>query len=337
MNSPTESFSTAESGNPESNSAGTSSPGSPFSWADDGAAVAVSLDGVPILAYAYAPNDPQVESPRPYFHPVRTRTGDLVTAYRPHDHVWHKGIAWSLPHLGPDNFWGGPSYRRGQDYQWLPNNGAMRHRELRKMTDDGGRFSFSHTLQWITQQGSLVVEEERTFEVVPGADASYVLVFDSAMSNVSGEDIHIGSPTTEGRDNAGYGGLFWRGPRSFAGGAIIGPGGATGEELRGQRAPWLSFVGQHDETCRYSTVVMVDQPGSEHGEPEWFARSEPFACMGPAPFFSQEVLFKAGSTLRYRYGVVIADGESDAVRAEALATTAREVLAGAPASPAAGR
>lgn len=301
-----------------------------LTWTDDGAAVVISLDGVDVLTYTYAADDPQEESPRPYFHPVRTRSGDLVSAYRPHDHVWHKGIAWSLPHLGPDNFWGGPSYRRGQDYQWLPNNGAMRHGGIIiEAMHDGGAFAFAHTLQWITQQGSLVVEEERSFQVVPGTDSSYTLVFETGMTNVSGEEIHIGSPTTEGRDNAGYGGLFWRGPRSFAGGTIIGPGGATGEELRGQRAPWLSFVGQHDETCRFSTVVMVDDPGSAHPEPEWFARSEPFACMGPAPFFSQEVLFPAGSTLHFRHAVVIADGQSDAARAEALATAAREILAGA--------
>jgi hypothetical protein len=309
-------------------------PAKPLSWTDDGAAVEVSLGGVPVLTYTYAADDPQEESPRPYFHPVRTRGGDLVSAYRPHDHVWHKGIAWSLPHLGPDNFWGGPSYRRGKDYQWLPNNGAMRHRELLKAADDDGTFTFAQRLQWITQPGSLVVEEERSFQVVPGTDTSYTLVFESAMTNVSGEDIHIGSPTTEGRENAGYGGLFWRGPRSFAGGTIMGPGGATGEELRGQRAPWLCFVGQHDESCRFSTVVMVDDPASGQPEPEWFARSEPFACMGPAPFFSQEVLFRAGSTLRFRYGVVIADGTSDAGRAEALAAAARNVLAHASASPA---
>ncbi|TLM83169.1 PmoA family protein [Pseudarthrobacter sp. NamE5] len=312
-------------------SAGTTAAEAPknqVTWTDDGTAVVIFLDGMDVLTYTYTADDPQEESPRPYFHPVRTRSGDLVSAYRPHDHVWHKGIAWSLPHLGADNFWGGPSYRRGQDYQWLPNNGAMRHRELVKATDDGGTFAFAHTLQWVTQQGSLVVEEERSFQVVPGTDGSYTLIFETAMTNVSGEEIHIGSPTTEGRDNAGYGGLFWRGPRSFAGGTIIGPGGATGEELRGQRAPWLSFVGQHDETCRFSTVVMVDDPGSAHPEPEWFARSEPFACMGPAPFFSKEVLFPADSTLRFRHAVVIADGQSDAARAESLATAAREVLAG---------
>lgn len=303
------------------------SAGGQFDWTDDGAAVAISLDGVDVLTYTYAADDPQEESPRPYFHPVRTRGGDLVSIYRPHDHVWHKGIAWSLPHLGPDNFWGGPSYRRGQDYQWLPNNGAMRHHGLRQATDDGGTFRFAHDLRWISQQGLLVVEEERSFHVVPGADSSYTLIFETAMTNVSGHAIQIGSPTTEGRENAGYGGLFWRGPRSFAGGTIIGPGGATGEELRGRRAPWLAFVGQHDETCRFSTLVMVDDPASGHPQPEWFARSEPFACMGPAPFFSEEVPFGAGATLRFRYAVVVADGASEARRAESLALGARELLA----------
>ena len=81
-------------------------------------------------------------------------------------------------------------------------------------------------------------------------------------------------------------------------------------------------------------LVMVDDPGSLHPEPEWFARSEPFACMGPAPFFSTEVLFQAGATLRFRYGVVVADGPSDQDRAEALATAARGILVAAPASPA---
>lgn len=299
-----------------------------LNWADDGQAVEVTVDGVAILKYTYVATDEQNESPRPFFHPLRTRSGNAVTAYRPHDHTWHKGIAWSLPHLGPDNFWGGPSYRRGKDYQWLPNNGAMRHQSVRGEGADGGAFTFAHNLQWITQQGALVVEEERSFQAVPGEDPdSWTLIFETAMTNVSGAKIHIGSPTTEGRENAGYGGLFWRGPRDFTGGTILGPGGATGEELRGKRAPWLVFVGQHDETCRFSTIVMVDDPSTGHPQPEWFARTEPFPCMGPAPFFSEEVLFAEGATLRFRYAVVIADGTSDAGRAEALAGKASALLA----------
>lgn len=68
--------------------------------------------GRSLLRYVYQPWDAQLESPRPYFHPIHTLGGDEVSLYRPHDHVWHKGIAWSLPNVGPANFWGGTTYRR---------------------------------------------------------------------------------------------------------------------------------------------------------------------------------------------------------------------------------
>ena len=57
--------------------------------------------GDAVLAeYVARPDHPTYESPRPYFSPIRTFSGELVSLYRPHDHVWHKGIAWSLPVVG---------------------------------------------------------------------------------------------------------------------------------------------------------------------------------------------------------------------------------------------
>ncbi|ELT44777.1 PmoA family protein [Arthrobacter nitrophenolicus] len=303
------------------------STAAPITWQDNTQSFTVMLGGQEIATYTYAATDEQRESPRPFFHPLRTTAGETVSAYRPWDHVWHKGIAWSLPHFGEDNFWGGPSYRRGQDYQWLPNNGRMRHEStLDAGTDDGG-FRFSHALTWWTQAGNHVVDEIRTLRIsaAPGGD-SWTLVFETAMTNVSGADIQIGSPTTEGRENAGYGGLFWRGPREFAGGRIVGPDGTTGEALRGTRGPWLAFVGQHDNTCRHSTILISDAASNAQHPPEWFARAEPFACFGPAPFFSKEVTFAAGETMVNRYAVVIADGDSDQERLAHLATSAAQSL-----------
>jgi hypothetical protein len=269
---------------------------------DNGKAVTIRIDGVEVAGYTYLPTDEQRESPRPHFFPLRTLAGDSLSVFRPHDHTWHKGLAWSLPHLGEDNFWGGPSYRRGKDYQWLPNNGAMEHQEILEAGLVDGRFRFSHSLAWRTQSGKHVVDEIRSFEVSACQEAnSWAIAFETSMQNVSGQDIRIGSPTTEGRENAGYGGLFWRGPRDFTGGRIFGPGGASGEELRGRRGPWLAFVGQHDGTCNHSTVVMVDDERNEQHPPQWFTRTEPFACMGPAPFFSEEVPFTSGATLTSRY------------------------------------
>ena len=299
----------------------------PISWRDDNLSFTVSLGNVEIATYTYDATDEQRESPRPFFHPLRTTAGETVSAYRPWDHVWHKGIAWSLPHFGEDNFWGGPSYRRGKDYQWLPNNGRMKHERILEAGIDDSGFRFSHALTWWTQPGRHVVDEVRTLAISAGPDPdTWTLVFETAMNNVSGHDIHIGSPTTEGRENAGYGGLFWRGPRDFTGGRIAGPDGRSGEELRGTRGPWLAFVGQHDDTCRHSTILIADDTANAQHPPEWFARSEPFACFGPAPFFSKEVTFTAGATMVNRYAVVIADGDADQERLARLASVATDAL-----------
>lgn len=300
-------------------------------WDANAQSVSIKLGEIEIARYTFAADDAQAESPRPFFYPLRTPGGSNVTVYRPHDHVWHKGVAWSLPHFGEDNFWGGPSFRRDQDYQWLPNNGRMIHEEVLECGMSGGRFTFTHRLRWQTQGGTDVVQEVRSFEVVPGSNTdSWTLLFDTRMTNISGAEIPIGSPTTEGRPDAGYGGLFWRGPRSFTGGRIAGPGGVSGEELRGTRGPWLAFIGQHDEKDATSTVLMVDDARNAQHPPEWFTRTEPFACMGPAPFFSQEVTFAPGETLHNRYAVVLGDGDSDSARLAGLAQAAIGSLARLP-------
>ncbi|MFC0629314.1 DUF6807 domain-containing protein [Kribbella deserti] len=290
-----------------------------------GRSIQVSADGVELFTYVYRPTDVQLESPRPYLHPIRTLAGDLVTALRPHDHVWHKGIAWSLPHLGHDNFWGGPTFSRETGYRQLDNNGSMDHQRIVELdvTDDHVRFQ--HELAWHTQAGVHLVDELRTL-TARLTDDGWALVYETTMSNLSGEVIQIGSPTTAGRDNAGYGGLFWRGPRSFTGGTILAPQGPGGDELRGQRAPWMGFTGRHDEVDRGSTVLFVDAPTNPCHPPQWFVRSEDFAAVCPAPFFSEELPFTPDEPLTFRYAVLIADTVSDAPRATHLATQAQSLL-----------
>ena len=293
--------------------------------------VQVAHDGRDLLTYVYAPDDPQRESPRPYFHPVRTLGGDLVTLLRPHDHVWHKGIAWSLPNVGQHNFWGWPTYVRDQGYVQLANDGSMDHDRFTALEVADDRVVVSHQLVWRAQPahdevGAEIVHEARSFAVtVPSHDA-WVLTFASAMTNVSGQALDIGSPTTHGRPNAGYGGLFWRGPRSFTGGTILAPGYAGGEEIRGTRAEWMGYTGQHDGTANHSTLVMVDDAANPAHPPQWFMRNEWYAGVNPAPLFSQEVPFGAGRTLSFRYAVVIADGPADADRGEELAELGRAAL-----------
>lgn len=285
-------------------------------------AVTAQWDGVELFRYVYRPGDPQLESPRPFFHPVRTLAGDEVTLYRPHDHVWHKGIALSLPNVGTENFWGGPTFRAGR-YVQASNDGAMRHERFEIADDENGVVRLAERLSWVTEAGQTPVTERRRIAASgwPG-DAAWVLAFETTLTNASGADIVIGSPTTEGRPNAGYGGLFWRGPRSFTGGTVLTQDGAGGDELMGARGPWLAFTGRHDGHGGAATLVFRDAPENFSYPSRWFVRATPYACLCPAPFFDTGYRFAAGASLTLRYAIVIADGERDPAACARLAAAA---------------
>jgi len=258
-------------------------------------------DGL-LFRYVHRPDVPQLESPKPYLHPVHTPAGDLVTAYRPHDHVWHKGIQLALPHVGPENFWGGVTWVRGEGYAQLANNGSMRHAGFEALEAEDGAARIVERLEWVTQDGEHWIDERRTLGARMLGDA-WLLTFASELRNRSGRELPLGSPTTNGRPNAGYGGLLWRGPRCFSGGDVLAPGVRGEEAAMGARAPWLAFVGTQDETLRRTTVAFFDA-----SDPPWFVRSTPYAVAGPAPFFHEEHALADGDELELRCDVAIADG-----------------------------
>jgi hypothetical protein len=292
-----------------------------------------------LFRYNYRPQVAAAESPRPYFDPVRTLAGDVVTLYRPHDHHWHIGISWGLSNVGPENFWGGPTYRRGAGYQQLDNNGRMQHQgfDVLEVRDDV--LCFDERLAWITHDDQTWIEELRRVcvSVLPGHrggdqpdQAAWRLSFATCMRNVSGRVIPIGSPTTEGRPDAGYSGLFWRGPRSFSGGAfpggaVLSPDGPGDEELMGWRGPWLGYTGKHDGAGdRASTLVFCDRPGNLGYPCQWFVRTGIYGCVCPAPFFSREYQLEDNQSLVLGYDILIAGGVLGVDACAQLAQDARQ-------------
>lgn len=288
---------------------------------DDDTSLSIRAGDVELCRYVYVSDVAQFESPRPYLHPLRTPQGHLVSLYRPHDHVWHKGISLALPNVGEANFWGGPTFVRDRGYVQLPNNGTQRHDGFDVAAVVDGVARVRERLAWVTEQGETWLAEVREVRVALLTDASaWRLSFTTALSNRRGRAIHFGSPTTEGRPNAGYAGLFWRGPRSFNKGRILSSDGPGGPAMMGERAAWLAYVGKHDEVDASSTVVFHDAASNPGHPTKWFVRDDPYACVCPAPFFDETVELPDGETLTLRYDVLIADGSWDTDRiASALA------------------
>ncbi len=271
-------------------------------------------DGVTLFSYFYNSRVPAIESPRPYFHPLRTLKGNIVSGFRPHDHRWHHGLSMTCANLSGHNFWGGPTYMRGESYVQLDNVGeqiSVAHPFVSNTSDLG----FDMAWHFANDDCPLIIETRSLKTTIQ--NERWILDINSSLTNVKNESLIWGSPTTQGRENAGYGGLFWRGPRDFIGGEILMSDNRAGADLMGQTSPWLAYIGQHDETDDYSTLIFVDDNRNPRHPTPWFVRNTtPMVC--PYFAFHEEYEQALHETLELNYRIIIADGKWNREQIEAV-------------------
>ena len=94
---------------------------------ETGRAVSLFAGDALLCRYVYAPSLDAKESPKPYFHPLNSLAGDTLTNFRPNDHPWHHGLCFTLNQVAGVNFWGGPTCRRADGYQWRDDHGMQQH------------------------------------------------------------------------------------------------------------------------------------------------------------------------------------------------------------------
>jgi hypothetical protein len=282
-----------------------------------------AANGTEILRYVYRPDPEAFEAQKPYAHPVRTLAGNTVTGYRPNDHRWHKGLQMTASHLSGQNFWGGNCYVHGQGYLPLPERvGSMRHDGFPVLTVDDDRLTFTEELTWVENGGTEWAREVRgiTVHSVDEESGSWALDWSIRLTNTRDEPLAFGSPTTAGREMAGYTGLQWRGPRDFTGGTVFAPDTeADADKLMGSQSPWLAFTTEHDDVDAHSTLVFAHAPENLDAnraihESHWFVRSEPFPTVAYSWAFFEAFELPPGESFEYRYRLVVADGAWDTER-----------------------
>jgi methane monooxygenase PmoA-like len=276
---------------------------------EHGTAVGVAAGDVEIGRYVYGEDIPAFEAPKPYLHPIRTLAGGLVSAYRPNDHRWHKGLQMTWSHVSGQNFWGGNTYVHGQGYTPKDNVGSMRHDAFDLIELTGAELTLSEELTWVASTGEEWASERRSlrFHGVDPARGTWMLDVGSEVTTIRDEPLHLGSPTTAGRHNAGYTGWFWRGPRDLTGGEIIAADGAGGPETMGTtKSPWLAYTGEHDEVDGGATV-LVFAGSTSRGRITWFVRNDPFPGVNPSPAFHEEIVLPPGESVVLAHRFVVAD------------------------------
>ena len=262
--------------------------------------------GRPVGRYITRPELPPKLSPRPHFHPVTTLAGTAVTELSPTDHIHHLGVGVAVPDVEGYNFWGGRTYVRDQGPAELDNHGAQRHAAFQLRDPDG----FVEELRWIAA-GAELLRERRTVAATELTDTAWALDFTFSLTNTTAEPLSIGSPATNGRTGAAYGGFFWRARKEDETPAVF-TAGAEGEEaVHGARADWLALTGAT------WTLVFAGATEQTRRDP-WFVRTAEYPGVGSSLAHEERLPIPAGETVVRRVVTVVADGRLDRGEAAAL-------------------
>ncbi len=279
------------------------------------------LSDQPMFSYVYNEPTAAVESAKPFFHPLRTLAGDVLTTYRPADYPWHRGLSFSFFDVSGHNFWGGWVSTNKHESPVPENHGRQRHRgwETVKYSDD--QLQLVQRLLWQTAAGERLIDERRCISV-PKIDEQagwWMLDLEFTLKNIHTDALQFASPQTMGhKGGVGYGGLYWRGPWSFLGGMVLGSNRREGIEQMGLPSPWLAFIGRHDGSLRQSTLIIVDHTDNPRHPARWFVRNTGYPGMGPAFVYDQTYVLPRDFELTLSYRLIIANGAWNHQRIEQL-------------------
>jgi hypothetical protein len=262
--------------------------------------------GRPVGRYVTRPELPERLSPRPYLHPVTTLAGTAVTELGPADHPHHLGVGVAVPDVEGHNFWGGRTFVRDQGPTELDNHGAQRHAGFPLRDPDG----FVEELRWMAA-GTELLHERRTVAATELTGSAWALDFTFSLTNTTPATLTIGSPATNGRPGAAYGGFFWRARKEAAAPDVLTPDTEGEERAHGSRADWVALVGSS------WTLVFAGATERTRQDP-WFVRTAEYPGVGSSLAHRDRLPVTPGDTVVRRIVTVVADGRLDRVAAAAL-------------------
>lgn len=261
-----------------------------------GAVRVLRANGALLWRYVFLPGTPANESPRPYAHPVCSPVGDVLTNFRPNDHPWHHALSLTIASVGGANFWGGPSHRAADGYQWRDDHGVQIHRAWHDCTAE----RLEHAVDWCDPRSGCEFLHERRTLVTTAGEAEWSLRWTSELFNASGHDQPLDHyESLGGLAGSHYTGLQFRGARDLLdehGDTRIGiaaDGGRTGEAaVHGADGNWVEWNCQHDGSLR-RTRIRFENLG---GPIPWFVRAKnPLVAFA---FHRGTRVLPAGATLR---------------------------------------
>jgi predicted dehydrogenase len=287
---------------------------------------AFTVNGAEVARRADGSRTTPTSSPRPYLHPVSTLAGTVVTDHLPEDHVWHLGAGVAIQDVDGVNFWGGRTYTRDAGgYVWRKDHGR-----IVMVAADGDGNARTETLRWLRPDGTPLLSEQRAWSWAAVGSSAWRLTLDFILTPSGTDPVSLGSPASNGRPQAGYGGFFWRLPA--VDGARVWTASAEGEEaVHGAvpkgTSPWLAWSGTFrpgEPDGGPATLVFL--PGLEPGQPgdPWFVRVAGYPGVGLSLAWERPATASHARPLHRTVTVLVHDGLLATSDIEQLVTTLGE-------------
>ena len=254
--------------------------------------LSLKRDDVTIWAYQFAE-----DVGFPYFHPVATAGGEVLTNFAPADHRWHRGIWFSWKFLNGVNYWDW-----GGRKMPVPEGRTQTVGEEVVAKEESG-VSIATELRY-THQDKLVLQEKREITIEsPRADGSYAIDWCMTFTAPEKEVVFERTPPKV-KPWGGYGGLSCRASAKLKNHRVINSAGQEGKEGHGKPARWMDFSGALPNG-KLAGVAMFDHPDNPRHPTPWYVATGRMGYFNPAFLFHEPFTLPAGESLTLRYGMLI--------------------------------
>jgi hypothetical protein len=245
---------------------------------------------------------------KPFFHPVTTPAGHVLTRAGTTSHPWHHGLWFTIKFVNGENFW-----------EEIEPFGTLHHAAV--PTVDGP--TLAGPVRWVRPDGTVIVEEQRRLTHVDLAADAYAL--DVRLELTASADVELDRTPYVGW--GGYSGLTYRGRDDLDATFLLdGDTGRGREAVTGDRGRWLDLSGRIGGAAGAPVgIAMFDGPGNPNHPTPWYGHTDGAVYgedghtnfLNAAFLWDGPVVLAAGKTLTFDHRVLVHDGVWDAGRLEA--------------------
>lgn len=231
--------------------------------------------------------------PKACIHPLVTPAGHRLTGFEMSDHVWHRGVWFTIKFVNGANFW----------EEHVPFGAQKSVAEPICEIIDRDRARISHRLHWDSETTGVAIDERRAVTFGPG-------VIDWSTELRAEKDLTLDRTpyTTWG----GYSGLSYRAARELHEVNFLLPNGDTVASLAGQPHDWTVMQGAVDGggPGQRVSMGMIDHPSNPRSPVPWYNKSgNGFNYMNAAFLFHEPLRLARGESLKFNYRILYRDGE----------------------------